>query len=297
MTSRVGFIGLGMMGRPMASNLMRAGYELVVYNRSQGAVNELVAKGAEPACNPREVAEKSEVVVTILPEAPDVERVLAGENGIFEGVRGGALIVDMSTILPVVATRLAREAAEREVEMLDAPVSGGDLGAREGTLSIMAGGSAAGFERARPLFEAMGKTVVHVGPAGTGQLMKACNQIVVALTTEALSEALVLASKAGVAPEKVLQVLSGGLASNQIIEVRGPRLLKRDFGPGGRVDFIHEALVRALEAARERGVSLPATALVAQMYAALKARGYGGSDPSVILTLLEDLAGRKVPDD
>src|SRR5215212_6209239 len=198
MTGKVGFVGLGIMGRPMARNLLAAGYELVVHNRSRGKAEGLAEEGASVADNPKEVA---------------------GENGVFEGVGEGALLVDMSTISPVVAKELAAEARERGASMLDAPVSGGEPGAEAGTLSIMVGGSVENFDRAQPLFEVMGTTVVHVGDSGTGQVVKACNQIVVALTIEAVSEALVLGSKAGVDPAKVIEVLSGGMAGNKVMEV------------------------------------------------------------------------------
>src|ERR671917_661702 len=238
MAEKVGFIGLGIMGKPMAQNLMQAGYELVLYNRTREKAEELAGDGgAEVAGSPREVAENSEIIVTMLPDSPDVRDVVTGEDGVLEGIQEGALLVDMSTISPVVTEELAEMVRERGASMLDAPVSGGDVGAIEGTLSIMVGGSEEDFERAKPLFDAMGKTVTHVGPAGAGQVTKAANQVVVALTIEAVSEALVLGSKGGVAPEKILEVLSGGLAGNKVMEVKREKFLTREFEPGGKVEF------------------------------------------------------------
>src|ERR687895_2451311 len=236
MTEKIGFIGLGIMGGPMAKNLMEAGYELVLFNRTREKAEELAGDGdAEVAANPREVAEKSDVIVTMLPDSPDVRDVVTGEDGVLEGISEGALLVDMSTISPVVTEELAERFRERGASMLDAPVSGGDVGAIEGTLSIMVGGSEEDFERARPLFEVMGNTVTHVGPTGTGQVTKAANQIVVALTIEAVSEALVLGPKGGVPPEKILEVLSGGLAGNKVMEVKREKFLSHKFDPGGKV--------------------------------------------------------------
>lgn len=294
MAEKIGFIGLGIMGKPMARNLMQAGYELVVHNRSRGPVEELAAEGAEAAGSPGEVAAKSGIVITMLPDSPQVQEVMSGEGGILESVREGSLIIDMSTISPVVARELAREAAERGVGMLDAPVSGGDVGAQQGTLSIMAGGSPEDFKRAEPLFEVMGKTVVHVGESGAGQVVKACNQIVVALTIEAVSEALVLGSKAGVDPAVILKVLSGGLAGNKVMEVRGPNFLEHNFTPGFKIDLHHKDLGIALAAGREYGVPLPVTAIVDQMLDALKVMGKGGQDHSALITLIEEWARHKI---
>lgn len=294
MAEKIGFIGLGIMGLPMARNLMQAGYELVVHNRSRGPVEELAAEGAEAAGSPGEVAAESGIVITMLPDSPQVQEVMSGEGGILESVREGSLIIDMSTISPVVARELARAAAERGVGMLDAPVSGGDVGAQQGTLSIMAGGSPEDFKRAEPLFEVMGKTVVHVGESGAGQVVKACNQIVVALTIEAVSEALVLGSKAGVDPAVILKVLSGGLAGNKVMEVRGPNFLEHNFTPGFKIDLHHKDLGIALAAGREYGVPLPVTAIVDQMLDALKVMGKGGQDHSALITLIEEWARHKI---
>ncbi len=291
MRERIGFVGLGIMGRPMAKNLMAAGYEMVVHNRSHEKAEALAANdSAEVADSPREVAERCAVVITMLPGPPEVERVVAGEDGLLAGAEEGSLIVDMSTSSPTLAEDLARRAGERGIGMLDAPVSGGDVGAIEGTLSIMAGGSEEDFERARPLFGVMGKTVTHTGPPGTGQVVKACNQVVVALAIEAVSEALVLGSKAGVDPAKILGVLSGGLAGNRVMEVKRKNFLGQDFEPCGKVDFHRKDLGIALSAAREYGVALPAAAVVDQMFGVLSAKGRGGWDHSALLTLIEDLS-------
>lgn len=292
MNERVGFVGLGIMGQPMARNLMRAGYPLVIFNRSPGKTEALAREGAEAATSPAELARESDVVITMLPGPPEVEAVVAGENGLLAGAREGTLLVDMSTSSPALARELAAQARRRlGVGMLDAPVSGGDVGAQEGTLSIMVGGSREDFERARPLFEAMGETVVRVGEAGAGQVTKACNQVVVALVMEAVSEALVLGSEAGVEPAKILAVLSGGLAANRVMEVKREKFLSRNFTPGGKVESHHKDLGIALATAREHGVALPATALVDQMFAALKAKGRGGWDHSALITLLEHCSG------
>jgi 2-hydroxy-3-oxopropionate reductase len=284
----VGFVGLGIMGAAMAGNLLEAEHELVVHNRTRTKAEQLAQHGARVAASPREVAQTSDVVITMLPGPPEVEKVVAGEGGLLEGAAEGSLIVDMSTSSPLLARQLASMARERGVRMLDGPVSGGDVGARDGTLSIMVGGEDEDFERARPLFEVMGETVVHVGGAGAGQVVKACNQIVVALVIEAVAEALVLGSKAGVAPDRVVEVLSGGLASNRVLEVKGEKFLSHEFTPGGKVEYHRKDLGIALAAGREYGVTLPVTALVEQMFGVLEAKGRGGWDHSALLTLIEE---------
>jgi 2-hydroxy-3-oxopropionate reductase len=294
MADTVGFIGLGIMGKPMAKNLIEAGHELVVYNRTREKAEELASDGATVAGSPKEVAEQSDVIITMLPDSPQVEEVLAGEDGVLEGVSEGALIVDMSTISPVVTEELSEKAREKGASMLDAPVSGGDVGAIEGTLSIMVGGDEEDFERALPLFEVMGKTMTHVGPSGTGQVVKAANQIVVALTIEAVSEALVLGSKGGVAPEKILDVLGGGLAGNKVMELKREKMLGHSFDPGFRIELHHKDLGIALAAGREYGVTLPVTAIVDQMLETLKMRGKGDRDHSAILTLIEESSGHEI---
>ena len=295
MPERIGFVGLGIMGKPMAQNLMESGFELVLHNRTRRKAEALAAEaGVQVADSPGEVAERSNITITMLPGPSEVERVFAGEEGLLEGAGEGSLLIDMSTSSPVLARELVRAAHERGVGILDAPVSGGDVGAIEGTLSIMVGGDEQDFERATPLFEAMGKTVTHVGPVGAGQVTKAANQVVVALTIEAVSEALVLGSAGGVSPEKILDVLSGGLAGNKVMEVKREKFLSHDFDPGGKVEFHRKDLGIALAAGREYGVALPVTAVVYQMFEALMARGRGGWDHCALLTLVEDLAQREM---
>jgi 2-hydroxy-3-oxopropionate reductase len=294
MAEKIGFVGLGIMGKPMARNLMESGYELIVHNRSQGPVDELVREGAEAAGSPSEIARESDVIVTMLPDSPDVQRVVAGEGGVLAGIKEGSLLIDMSTISPVVTEELAAGVKERGASMLDAPVSGGDVGAIEGTLSIMVGGGKGDFERAEPLFDVMGKTVTHVGTTGAGQVTKAANQIVVALTIEAVSEALVLGSKGGVEPEKILDVLSGGLAGNKVMEVKREKFLSHTFDPGFRSELHHKDLGIALAAAREYGVALPVTAIVDQMLLAMGKKGWGGEDHSALLRVIEDLSQHEI---
>ena len=295
MADAVGFIGLGIMGRPMAKNLMEAGYELVLQNRSPEKAEELAEEGnATSVGSPREVAEECDIVITMLPDSPDVEAVVAGEDGVLQGIRDGALLVDMSTISPVVTEELSEKVREQGASMLDAPVSGGDVGAIEGALSIMVGGTEEDFERARPLFDVMGKVATHVGPTGAGQVVKACNQIVVALTIEAVSEALVLGSRGGVAPEKLVEALSGGLAGSAVMEAKKEKFFSHDFEPGFRIELHHKDLGIALAAGREYGVALPVTAIVDQMLEASRAKGRGDRDHSALLTLLEEAAQHEI---
>jgi 2-hydroxy-3-oxopropionate reductase len=294
MAERIGFIGLGIMGKPMARNLMKAGYDLIVHNRSRAAVEEIAGEGAIPASNPREVAEQSKIVITMLPDSPDVRDVVFGENGLLEAMGDGSLLIDMSTISPVTTLEVVEALRAKGAHALDAPVSGGDKGAIAATLSIMVGGDAADFERAKPIFEALGKTIVHVGAAGAGQTVKACNQIVVALTFEAVSEALVLGSKAGVDPHKIVQVLSGGLAGNKVLELRGESMIAHNFQPGFRINLHRKDLGIALDAGKSYNVALPATAQVNQMFTAMVASGFGDLDHSALLKHIEALAEHEV---
>jgi len=294
MAERIGFIGLGIMGKPMARNLMKAGYDLVVHNRSREAVDEIAGEGAIPASNPREVAEQAKIVITMLPDSPDVRDVVFGENGLLEAMGDGSLLIDMSTISPVTTLEVVEALAAKGAHALDAPVSGGDKGAIAGTLSIMVGGDAGDFERAKPIFEALGKTIVHVGAAGAGQTVKACNQIVVALTFEAVSEALVLGSKAGVDPHKIVQVLSGGLAGNKVLELRGESMIAHNFQPGFRINLHRKDLGIALDAGKSYNVALPATAQVNQMFTAMVASGFGDLDHSALLKHIEALAEHEI---
>lgn len=290
----VGLVGLGIMGKPMGRNLLKAGFPLVVHNRSREPVRELEKEGAVAGTNPKDVAARSDVLITMLPDSPDVEAVYLGANGAFEALRPGWLAIDMSTIAPRVSRGLAARAEAAGAEMLDAPVSGGDKGAIAGTLSIMVGGTTKAFERAHPILSAMGKTIVHVGPAGAGQVVKACNQVVVAVVIEAVSEALVLGAKAGVEPARIVEVLTGGLASNKVLEMRGPNMLEGRFDPGFRVRLHLKDLRIALELAREAGVVLPATAIVEQLMQAMRVAGRENYDHSGLITMVEDFAHFRV---
>ena len=286
----IGFIGLGIMGKPMARNLLKGGYALVVHSRSRSPVEELGGEGAEIAASPQEVAARTQVVITMLPDSPDVEQVYAGERGVFAGAGPGTLLIDMSSISPVVARELALEAKRRGLDMLDAPVSGGEAGAIGATLSIMIGGEASAVERALPIFQLLGKNIVHVGNAGAGQVTKAANQIVVGVTIAAVSEALVLATKAGVDPAKVRQVLLGGFAQSRVLDAHGQRMLEHNFRPGFRVRLHEKDLNIALAAGGEYGVPLMVTGIVAQMMTAMRSMGRGDLDHSGLVTFIEELA-------
>jgi 2-hydroxy-3-oxopropionate reductase len=288
---RIGFIGLGIMGKPMAANLVAAGYDVTVHNRSRGAVDELAQAGARAADGPAAVAAEADVVITMLPDSPDVEAVVLGEGGVAEGIRSGALFVDMSTISPAVSRRVHAELAERGVEAVDAPVSGGEPAARDGQLAIMAGGSEEAVSRAQPIFDVLGKATTHIGPAGAGQVAKAANQVVVALNIQAVAEALLLARRAGVDPARVREALLGGFASSRVLEVHGERMLQHAFDPGFRVALHRKDLAIAQQAGRDDGAPLPATSLVASLLDALVAQGDGDRDHSAIGALYERLAG------
>jgi 2-hydroxy-3-oxopropionate reductase len=294
MSERVGFVGLGVMGKPMALNLVRGGHPVVVCSRSREAVAELVAAGAGTAPDHSSLARHTDVVITMLPNSEVVEEVVGGSSGVLGGARPGSLVIDMSTIDPDVSRGLASAAATKGVRMLDAPVSGGDVGAVQATLSIMVGGERDDVERAMPIFETLGKTIVHVGPHGAGQVVKACNQVVVAVTFTAVAEALVLGSRAGVEPSLILDVLSGGLAANRIMDVRRRNFLEHDFTPGFKVDLHHKDLAIALKAAAKQDVSLPLTAIVQQLFQSLRARGMGQLDHSALLSAIEELAHHRI---
>jgi len=288
---RIGFIGLGIMGKPMAGNLLKAGYSLVVHNRSRAAVEELVAQGATAASSPKEVAEQSDVVVTMLPDSPDVEQVVLGSDGVAEGIRSGMLFIDMSTIAPGTARNVYETLKAQGVESLDAPVSGGEVGAKEAALSIMVGGSEEAFQRAMPIFEIMGKNIVLIGDPGAGQVTKACNQIVVGVTIQAVSEALILARKSGVDPARVREALLGGFAQSRILDLHGQRIIDRSFQPGFRVRLHRKDLAIALQTGREVSLPLMLTSQVAELMNALIARGDGDLDHSGLAHLLEQMGG------
>jgi len=287
---RIGFIGLGIMGKPMARNLIKAGYPLVVHNRSRKAVEELAAEGATPAESPREVAEQVDVVITMLPDSADVEQVVLGQNGVVLGLRSGMLLVDMSTIAPATARRVYQALRARGVESLDAPVSGGEVGAKEGTLSIMVGGAAAAFQKVLPIFGVLGKNIVLIGEPGAGQVTKACNQIVVGVTIQAVSEALMLARRSGVDPTKVREALLGGFAQSRILELHGKRIIERTFQPGFRIRLHRKDLAIALQTGREVSLPLMLTSQVAELMNALIGRGQGDLDHSGLAALLEEMS-------
>jgi 2-hydroxy-3-oxopropionate reductase len=291
MAQSVGFIGLGIMGRPMAKNLQKAGYPLVVHDLSQPPVDELRAAGARTAASPQEVTSQVDVLITMLPNSPDVELVALGANGVIEGARRGLLFVDMSTISPLVSQRVGKALAGKGVRMLDAPVSGGEKGAVDAVLSIMVGGDKADFEAALPLFQVMGKTITHLGPLGAGGFTKLANQIVVAVNLTALGEALTLARKAGLDRELTLKALGGGLAGSKCLEQKTPNYLAGAYAPGFKIDLHYKDLGLIMEASRALGVPLPCTAGVQELFNALRARGRGGLDHSGIITLFEELAG------
>ncbi len=289
----VGFIGLGLMGKPMALNLLKAGFPLVVHSRSRGPVDVLEQAGARVASHPAAVAGEATVIITMLPDSPDVELVLGGPDGVFAGIRSGSVIVDMSSISPVVTRRLAAQAAGRGVAMLDAPVSGGEIGAIQGTLSIMVGGEAGVLERVRPILDAMGnpERVIHVGASGAGQICKVCNQMAIGGALAVVSELMVLAKKAGVDPAKVREALLGGFAASRVLEVHGERILKRNYAPGFRAGLYHKDMGIMLETARAHGVPVPVSATVAQLVAAMVAAGRADDDYSGLATVLFGLAG------
>ena len=292
----IGFIGLGIMGKPMARNLMKAGYPLVVHNRSRAAMDELSNEGAKIAANAKEVAGQAEVLITMLPDSPDVEIVFTAEQGVFSGVKPGTLLIDMSSISPVVTRKLVGEAGKRGCDMLDAPVSGGEAGAINATLSIMIGGKASAVEAAMPIFQVLGKNIVHVGDAGAGQVTKAANQMVVGTTIAIVGEALVLAAKAGVDPAKVRQALLGGFAQSKILEAHGQKMLDRNFRPGFRIRLHEKDLKIAVATGSEYGVPLMVTGVVGQMMAAMKGMGNGDLDHSALVKFVEELAKKEIRD-
>ncbi|MGW9350760.1 2-hydroxy-3-oxopropionate reductase [Nocardiopsis flavescens] len=291
-THTIAFIGLGVMGGPMAANLVRAGFDVVGYNRSPQRAQALAAAGGRVAASAIEAATGADTVITMLPDSPDVESVVLGEGGVLECMRPGSLLVDMSTIRPDVARRLAETGRDSGVRVLDAPVSGGEQGAVEAKLSIMVGGEEEAFEAARPVFDALGTTVVHVGPAGAGQTVKAANQLIVAGVIGLVSEALVFVDAHGVDPDQAVRVLAGGLAGSTVLDRKAASMLARDFTPGFRVDLHHKDLGIVTAAAREAGVAIPLGGLVATLMGSLRAQGHGGLDHSALLLELERMSGR-----
>ena len=291
---KTGFIGLGIMGKPMAKNLLKAGYRLVVFDTNAAPMKELAAAGAETAASPKEVAEKCDVVVTMLPNSPHVRAVLLGPQGVIEGAGPGKTVIDMSSIAPLASREIASLLSEKGVEMLDAPVSGGEPKAIDGTLSVMVGGKKDVFERCYPVMKSMAASVVRVGDTGAGNVAKLANQIVVALNIAAMSEALVLAAKAGVQPDLVYQAIRGGLAGSTVLDAKAPLVMDRKFSPGFRINLHIKDLGNVLETSREIGVPLPLTAAVMEMMQALKVDGLGDADHCSLVRHYEKMANIEV---
>lgn len=288
---KVGYIGLGIMGKSMARNILHAGYPLVVHNRSRKAVDELVNEGATPANSPAEVASKVDIVFTNLPDSPDVEAVVLGKNGVIEGAQPGMIFVDNSTIKPVTARRISATLGEKGVESLDAPVSGGDIGAQEGTLTIMVGGSANALERVKPILQVLGKTITHIGGAGAGQVAKAANQIMVAAQMTAMGELIIFAQKSGADPRKIIQAIQGGAAQCWTLDVKPQRLFAGNRQPGFKAFMQAKDLGIVMDTAREFGIPLPATSINTQLYNAMLQMGMGDLDNSAVIGVIEKLAG------
>jgi 2-hydroxy-3-oxopropionate reductase len=290
----IAFIGLGIMGKPMARNLLKAGYALVVYDIARGPVAELAGAGAETAQSSAEAAGRAEMVITMLPDGPDVEKAVLGPGGVLEGARPGTLVVDMSSISPTVSQKVAAACAEKGVEFMDAPVSGGEPKAIDGSLAIMAGGKAAAFEKALPVLQKMGSSVTLTGAVGAGNVTKLANQIMVACNIAAMGEALELATRAGLDPEVVFNAVKGGLAGSTVLNAKAPMVIARNFKPGFRIRLHQKDLRNALLAAESLKVSLPVTSLVQQMLMALMNAGKGDLDHSAIVTFVEQMAGAEI---
>ena len=291
---RIGFIGLGIMGKPMARNLLKAGYPLTIYNRSDSPVEELVAAGAAAAASPQAVAANADIIVTIVTDTPDVQQVLLGENGVVHTITQDNVVIDMSTISPTATREIASMIQEKGASMLDAPVSGGEGGAIAGTLSIMVGGEEAVFNQCLPIFETLGKNIVHVGQSGAGQLTKLCNQIAVAVTNLAMSEALIFGAKAGLDLKKMQHAIQGGAAGSWQLSNLAPRVLERDFAPGFMIKLQQKDLRLVLQEADRLKLSLPATSLVHQLFHALESQGAGDEGTQALVRVLEQLAGVEV---
>lgn len=290
MQKKIGFIGLGIMGRHMSKNLINAGYSLNVYDINKSAVDEIVKYGAKACSSSKEAAESSEIVISMVPDSPDVELVALGQQGIMEGAHKGLIYIDMSTIAPAISKKVANELMGKGVRCLDAPVSGGETGAMNAELSIMVGGEKNLFEVVEPIFKVLGKTITYCGELGSGQTVKACNQIQVAMNFIGMAEALVLGTKAGVDPAIILKVLSGGYAQNRVMDVRGPKIIKGEFEPGFKSRFHYKDLNIILDTARDLNVPLPATAIAHELFNALIASGRGDLDHSAVINIIEDLA-------
>ena len=291
---KIGFIGLGIMGKPMCKNLLKAGHQLIVYNRSSGAMDELFNAGAAVATSPKDVAERSDIIMTMLPNSPDVREVILGANGVIAGARPGSLVIDLSSIAPNASREIAESLAQNKVRFLDAPVSGGEPKAIDGTLSIMVGGNSEDFEEVYPLLKAMGSTIVLCGGVGAGNVTKLANQVIVAINIAAVSEALVLATKAGANPETVFQAIRGGLAGSTVLDAKAPLMLQRKFEPGFRLGLHIKDLNNVLETGHQLGAPLPLTASVLEMMQVLKTYGLAEADHGALVQYYEKLANAKV---
>jgi 2-hydroxy-3-oxopropionate reductase len=287
---KLGFIGLGIMGKPMAKNLLKAGFNLVVFSRSNGPVEELVKEKALSANSPGEVAEHSEVIITMLPDSPEVEEIILGKDGVIRGTKPGSVVIDMSSINPLVTQEIAKALKEKEVEMLDAPVSGGEIGAIQGTLAIMVGGEEKVFNDCMEIFKAVGKNIVHVGGIGAGGYVKLVNQIIVALNIATVGEAFSLGVKAGLDPQVIYQAIRGGLAGSSVLETKAPMIFGRNFKPGFKIKLHQKDLKNALSTAKDLGVPLPLTSLVQQILISLMTDGRGDEDHSALATFFEKMA-------
>ena len=294
MSPTIGFVGLGIMGKPMARNLLKAEYSLTVYDISPAPVEELAADGAATAASSSEVAERTDIIVTMLPDSADSEAAILGKGGVLEGAKAGSVIVDMSSIAPLVSQKIAAEVTKKGVDMLDAPVSGGEPGAIAGTLAIMVGGKQEVVDRCLPMLNVLGGSVVRVGDVGAGNTVKLANQIIVAANIEAVGEAFVLAQKAGIDPEKVFEAIKGGLAGSNVMNAKVPMIMDRNFNPGFRIRLHQKDLHNALLTGKELGVPLPVTSLVQQMISGLMNQGKGDNDHAAIVTFIEQMADIQV---
>lgn len=291
---KIGFIGLGIMGKPMAANLLKAGYPLVVYDCDAGRVAALASAGAGTGASSKDIAEKCEIIITMLPNSPHVKEAVLGKNGVIDGAKAGAILIDMSSIAPLASKEIAEKLKARGVSMIDAPVSGGEPKAKEGTLAIMAGGPQAVFDEVEPILKVMGATVTRVGDIGSGNTVKLANQVIVALNIAAMSEAMVLAAKAGVDPEIVYKAIRGGLAGSTVLDAKMPLVLKGQFQPGFRIELHIKDMMNALDTAHELGVPLPLSSLIMEIMQALKTDGKAGNDHGGIIQFYEKLAGTEV---
>jgi 2-hydroxy-3-oxopropionate reductase len=290
MKKKIGFIGLGIMGKPMAKNLLKAGYSIVAYDLNKDAVEDVVKAGALGASSSKETAGKAEVIITMLPDSPDVKEVILGKDGVLEGIKPGSIVIDMSSINPLVSQEIEKELRKKGVEMLDAPVSGGETGAIQGTLAIMVGGKEKVFNESVEIFKAVGKNIVHVGKIGAGGFVKLVNQIIVAVNIAAVGEAFTLGTKAGLDPQVIYQAIRGGLAGSSVLETKAPMMFARNFKPGFKIRLHHKDLQNALSTAKDLGVPLPLSSFVQQIILSLMTEGRGEEDHSALATFFEKMA-------